>query len=75
MVDFFFILALVVQLQEFFLFHPGSICRVAQTHAVHGGQCDGEDGGDDLKTYVGAGPPTGTGLHRYVVGEYRKARM
>uniref|UniRef100_A0A7S0H8Z1 Phosphatidylethanolamine-binding protein n=1 Tax=Hanusia phi TaxID=3032 RepID=A0A7S0H8Z1_9CRYP len=27
--------------------------------------CDGEDGGDDLKAYVGAGPPKGTGQHRY----------
>jgi len=27
--------------------------------------CDGQDGGDDLKEYVGAGPPTGTGPHRY----------
>jgi len=35
--------------------------------------CDGEDGGDDLKTYVGAGPPTGTGLHRYVFLLYKQA--
>jgi len=27
--------------------------------------CDGQDGGDDLKEYVGAGPPAGTGEHRY----------
>ena len=26
--------------------------------------CDGEDGGEDLKIYVGAGPPADTGLHR-----------
>jgi len=27
--------------------------------------CDGQDGGDDLKEYVGAGPPSNTGDHRY----------
>lgn len=34
--------------------------------------CDGEDGGDDLKTYVGAGPPASTGLHRYVFLLYKQ---
>jgi phosphatidylethanolamine-binding protein (PEBP) family uncharacterized protein len=28
--------------------------------------CDGKDGGDNLKAYVGSGPPKGTGEHRYV---------
>lgn len=28
--------------------------------------CDGKDGGEDLKAYVGSGPPKDTGLHRYV---------
>jgi len=35
--------------------------------------CDGEDGGVDLKTYVGAGPPAETGLHRYVFVLYKQA--
>jgi len=34
--------------------------------------CDGEDGGDDLKTYVGAGPPADTGKHRYVFLLYKQ---
>jgi len=29
--------------------------------------CDGKDGGDNLKEYVGAAPPAGTGEHRYVI--------
>jgi len=29
--------------------------------------CDGEDGGDDIKDYVGAGPLDGMGLQRYFI--------
>lgn len=35
--------------------------------------CDGEDGGDDLKTYVGSAPPADTGKHRYVFLLYKQA--
>ena len=44
------------------------MCASYDGHAPHGlssqdgrGRSDGEDGGDDLKTYVGSAPPADTG--------------
>mmetsp|Transcript_15131 Transcript_15131/g.37901 ORF Transcript_15131/g.37901 Transcript_15131/m.37901 type:complete len:285 (-) Transcript_15131:351-1205(-) len=34
--------------------------------------CDGEDGGDDIKEYVGAGPMEGAGVQRYFIMVFKQ---